>query len=93
MFSAPSFDELGQGFCALIFLDNSNMSEDFWTLDRLLSSKSVHVFFVDATPDNAEKYQFSQFPQVRLYKDGNEVLSVTGSFDGVVEGCLSCLRR
>jgi hypothetical protein len=93
MFSSPSFDELGQGFYALVFLDDSNLSKDFWALDRLLSSKSVKVFFVEATTENAEKYQFSKFPQVRLYKDGNEVLAVTGSFDEVVEGCLSCLRR
>jgi hypothetical protein len=93
MFSSPSFDDLGKGLSALVFLDDSTLSKDFLALDRLLSSLSVKVYFVEATSANAEKYQFSRYPQVRLYKNGNEILSVTGTFDDAVGECLSCLRR
>ena len=91
-FSDPEFDALARGVHALVFLDTEKLSDDFWSLGKVLPSKKCIVHFVQATPQAAEKFQFCVYPQVRLYKNGNEILSAKGTYDSVLEECLSCLR-
>jgi len=87
--------DLDSGTAVLVFLDRSPEFSDFWNFRRILPLYKSHIrlYFIKATARNSIHFQFSRYPQLRIFHQGNEILSVIGTYDEVLEKCMVALSH